>query len=437
MQEVKVQPSSACLGVQTMECSLCLETYKDPRALPCKHTFCLSCLQKQAAIGASSSTRDTHVTVTCALCRSAWDDLTLEDLPTNLVIQEAIMSFPSMTVCGSVESGGTHGDVEFFCIECWEPLCSLCYDGHKRTKLTRKHSVKVVSDINEDDITQHCKNLMGMCSIHIEEELKLYCKECEELICIFCNVKTHSKHICITLEEADRIFKGKIKNNLILLKNKEMKLTKQIKDAEESLKSLIDEEVKCLDDVQLFYNDICEKLVKDFEHMYSEIKTYQNTTSLVVLNMTNIEKIRLRNLLSSARESLFAVKQNIAQHEVHLSFIKSIFEKSMYLKSTAHKDGMISPSIEHKQCSFQYKLRGVDKWRRNVTKWLQPVNVSMSQITSTFLPIKENFLLFTLKSRPKYPVSATVADLFVFHPQSPFREEILLHIFLYIKANCL
>ncbi len=29
------------------QCGLCIEVYDDPRVLPCSHTFCLDCLQKQ------------------------------------------------------------------------------------------------------------------------------------------------------------------------------------------------------------------------------------------------------------------------------------------------------------------------------------------------------------------------------------------------------
>lgn len=30
-----------------VQCGLCQDVYDDPRVLPCSHTFCLECLQKQ------------------------------------------------------------------------------------------------------------------------------------------------------------------------------------------------------------------------------------------------------------------------------------------------------------------------------------------------------------------------------------------------------
>ena len=46
-----------------LECSICLESYRDPRSLPCVHTFCLQCIE-----GVS---RDKHPgdSLDCPLCR--------------------------------------------------------------------------------------------------------------------------------------------------------------------------------------------------------------------------------------------------------------------------------------------------------------------------------------------------------------------------------
>ena len=34
---------------EEFECAICCEEYKDPRALPCLHTFCLGCLEQLSA----------------------------------------------------------------------------------------------------------------------------------------------------------------------------------------------------------------------------------------------------------------------------------------------------------------------------------------------------------------------------------------------------
>ena len=47
-----------------LECGICLEEYKDPRVLPCVHSFCLRCLKQHI-----SATKDTDNSVHCPKCR--------------------------------------------------------------------------------------------------------------------------------------------------------------------------------------------------------------------------------------------------------------------------------------------------------------------------------------------------------------------------------
>jgi len=53
---------------ETLECSICKEVLKDPRILPCEHTFCLECIKKW-------SVRQ----LTCPVCRTRFDDLPMSD----------------------------------------------------------------------------------------------------------------------------------------------------------------------------------------------------------------------------------------------------------------------------------------------------------------------------------------------------------------------
>ena len=46
-----------------LNCAICLEVYRDPRALPCQHSFCRECLEQ--SIGSS----DDKSTLVCPVCR--------------------------------------------------------------------------------------------------------------------------------------------------------------------------------------------------------------------------------------------------------------------------------------------------------------------------------------------------------------------------------
>ena len=62
---------------QELKCSICHEMFKDPRMLPCQHTFCLECLENLSKLGNGK-------TMDCSLCKRT------QDLP----IQNGVKGFP-------------------------------------------------------------------------------------------------------------------------------------------------------------------------------------------------------------------------------------------------------------------------------------------------------------------------------------------------------
>ena len=54
-----------------------------------------------------------------------------------------------MKQCG-FETKDNHGAIEYFCIDCWEPLCAKCNVGHY--KFTKNHEIKLKGDLTRVDI---------------------------------------------------------------------------------------------------------------------------------------------------------------------------------------------------------------------------------------------------------------------------------------------
>jgi hypothetical protein len=90
-----------------MECAICHEVFKDPRILPCGHTFCCVCLQHQ--LDSASGTCSTR-NLECAYCKAALavgDGQTVHNLlPKNFAIDTCLSSLPVMDKCASEEDDG-------------------------------------------------------------------------------------------------------------------------------------------------------------------------------------------------------------------------------------------------------------------------------------------------------------------------------------------
>ena len=122
-----------------LECGVCLETFCDPRILPCGHSFCFECLQKQ--IGNKKIEN-------CATCRVQF----------------------------SVPSEGVQ-------------------------KLTKNYSL--IGLLNLVNASEHHslppsvsseKTIEIKCSIHANRSASIYCRLCNCFACVTCCSSTHSKH---------------------------------------------------------------------------------------------------------------------------------------------------------------------------------------------------------------------------------------------------
>ena len=65
----------------------------------------------------------------------------------------------------------------------------------------------------------------GKCNIHKEEELCLYCMDCQDLLCFSCaGNSSHSRHRVEALDVAQQQIQSQINNNLESVKDKREKL---------------------------------------------------------------------------------------------------------------------------------------------------------------------------------------------------------------------
>lgn len=126
-------------------CSVCRRLYREPKILPCLHTFCADCVRQLEPFSVSSGVhngkavhlegeaRSSAVTVLCPECNSEVDILlsgvewlTTDDLALDEVFLETLMSKNSV-VCDLCSDG----DAEKRCEVCCVNLCEFCCQAHR------------------------------------------------------------------------------------------------------------------------------------------------------------------------------------------------------------------------------------------------------------------------------------------------------------------
>ena len=175
-----------------LTCSVCSEFYREPKYLPCYHSYCEECLVKLVV----------HSNITCPECRktSVVPSGGVKQLPNNFFINRLLDEVAlQRKVQGEEEAKCdqcTRSDpVKVLCLECSEFLCNHCLEHHKYSREYQHHNMMPLNEVRskKEGITIKPKHKYALCLKH-ESELNFYCETCNQLVCHPCIMKDHFKH---------------------------------------------------------------------------------------------------------------------------------------------------------------------------------------------------------------------------------------------------
>lgn len=228
-----------------LNCGICLEQYKEPKILPCSHTFCLACLEKTlksrekektTALGEQTPQLEVEpdgqpeeadevefeITeeaplqqISCPVCKRVHIVPVegLSHLPLDLEAVQVIeletlqKSLSKSKVSQKCASCSKERDITNHCDQCGG-ICKRCCEAHEEFVLFAEHKVVAIEDITDENFGPKMKT--HLCSRH-REKATMYCNSCSQVICHICIVKQHQRHSVSLLEEADEKLQDKIR----------------------------------------------------------------------------------------------------------------------------------------------------------------------------------------------------------------------------------
>ncbi len=223
-----------------LECSLCLDTFKQPKLLPCFHVFCKSpCLEKLV-------TKDGR-SLTCPTCRhivplsergvaGLQSDFHIDHL---FEIQDAFNKAEDdndkIKNCGSCEDGKATG----YCNDCGDFLCDECQAAHRRFKYMSNHKLISLDELKAQ-VTSLVppKKAVPHCPKHSEKALKIYCDTCSTLICKNCTIRLHKDHNYDLVADVLTKHKEELVSSLKPVKEKLDSVQRALKDFDTRAKAI-------------------------------------------------------------------------------------------------------------------------------------------------------------------------------------------------------
>ena len=253
---------------EEVSCSVCMNTFTDPKQLPCLHSFCLHCLQ---GIQRTSGRRDV---ITCPECRRESrvpGNGNLNELPTNFRIN-SLLDVLAIKECNTTGVKCRNCDKRsaqsFYCFQCCAFWCDDCITAHNVIKANKQHRVLALNDFQDKDFENVLKRPAFCQKKHHEnEELKFFCKDCEVAICNTCVVTLHEGHVKITLEESASERKLKVESVIESQKQKVQQKRNKITKIDETCVQIQDQVATVKRDAQTF----AEKMIGVIEAKKQEI----------------------------------------------------------------------------------------------------------------------------------------------------------------------
>ena len=206
---------------ENLQCTVCLETLKDPRTLPCCHSFCEACLEGIVQTCRNTAPRGREFP--CPNCRATFildPDKHVADMPRNYficnIVKVAAVLDRGIGVPCSHNCSQSYSVAR--CVTCERFLCRECLTDHNKYRGNSGHSVLTMEELSKPENRTKIKDKM-YCNEHSGKKLKVYCEACDELICRDCMDFKHVKqgHSCCLVKDVA----GKYKE-LLISNNKEM-----------------------------------------------------------------------------------------------------------------------------------------------------------------------------------------------------------------------
>ena len=308
-----------------LKCSICQDSFQNPKTLDCLHSFCLECLENLV---------ERNHSITCPICRTSFqfqlEDLL--DLPTDSFLLSALNKEEDFTnlvqskqkkqklIC----SDGKNEAIKY-CLDCEAYLCEICVSTHEILKGTRNHQLDSIN-MKEKKISQHFIPQI-YCPNHQQKEIELFCDECRLPICTAC-VDQHSTHKINSLSNAFKMEKQFLVHllNEVFLSSfffthsfffsgilTEKKKKKKVKPKEKILNEGIE---KCQETIQeLEFNSRTTQF--QINQLFDTIRTQLDEREQELLEKLNeIKKLKKKELELQKDELDFGIKRIVESCQV-------------------------------------------------------------------------------------------------------------------------
>ncbi|XP_070555073.1 tripartite motif-containing protein 3-like [Ptychodera flava] len=310
-----------------LSCPICREQYKNPKILPCHHTFCAECLIKFT--GKATELVCPTCKIPCQLSHEGVKGLKSSFFISSL-LDIVCQGMPGRDNIHGVCERCEENAASHRCVDCSLDFCQTCTKPHKTVPATKDHRVVALSNYHEQKFADIRLDLMVYCRSHPEDVVEFYCDTCQVPVCLECTVVEHHIPKCShrKLQEAADDYVEKLREMLTKLRVKEARsraskfvagdnivmLRKHCLEEEQKIRGKADEIVRMIRREQ---HRLVEELTAKYDaelktaemQIYESEMQYSNICSVCRNIESNISHGSAIQLLSSKKDMVKRIEK--------------------------------------------------------------------------------------------------------------------------------
>ncbi|XP_073677392.1 tripartite motif-containing protein 16-like [Garra rufa] len=366
---------ASVFSVEQFSCPVCLDLLKDPVAIPCGHSYCMSCITD------CWDQEDQKRVYSCPQCRQTFSPR--PTLGKNTLLAEVVEKLKKTKLQAAVPAGP--GDVECdictgrkhkavkSCLVCLESYCQTHFERHEEFRSGKRHKMT--------DATEQLQQMI--CRQH-NKLLEVFCRTDQQCVCVLCMTDEHKNHETVSTA-AERTEKEKhLKETKRKIQQKIQQRQKDLKQLREAVKSHKRSAQTAVEDSERIFAE----LIRSIERSRSEVTQRIRDQEKATVSRAEGQMERLNQEIDDLKRRNTELKQ-LSHTDNHIHFLQSLQSLSALPESTEN----ISISFVF---SFDAVKESVCQLRQKLENFCKEEMKKISVTHSNILPkTREEFLQYS------------------------------------------
>eukprot|EP00058_Branchiostoma_floridae_P005880 XP_002591368.1 hypothetical protein BRAFLDRAFT_93989 [Branchiostoma floridae] len=318
----KIQ-GSADFDEQFLTCPVCMLHFRDPRVLPCLHTFCRECLQEWAT---------KQQPLECPTCRTqvSLPDQGVDGLRTNFYVNN-LLDFAAVKkgagpgvacqVCEGKEEGARS-----WCVQCAVLLCESCTNTHRKFPGMKGHQIVTQENLEASEGVPSSFQRKAFCPKHEDQVLTFYCEPCQTLVCVACTVVDHrpgDKHNPVEIGSVAERKKRDLQKLIANLEPREKDVRGTLKEVERELSELPTSADAAIEQATAYFDQLISLLQDRKEEVVSEIGSRRQEVGKCLETQKEAIEFELAGLTSASEFCKQALEHGSDVHVIEVEVDKN------------------------------------------------------------------------------------------------------------------